>query len=98
MNDSVETLESDPRAARALLLMAVPFVWLVVPWSVPGDIYSQSPCYWCGDPYAGTTDHLTPRSRGGTDDRSNLVNACHSCNARKGAKTEDEYRRWLATR
>lgn len=66
--------------------------------SVQDDFGRQPPCYWCGDTYASTVDHLTPRSRGGTDDKSNLVMACHSCNARKGAKTADEYRAWLAGR
>ena len=60
--------------------------------------FMQTVCYWCGDPYANTRDHLTPTSRGGSDDTSNIVLACHSCNARKGAKTEDEFRAWLATR
>ena len=32
---------------------------------------------------ATTTDHLIPKSRGGTDDPSNLVAACHACNSGK---------------
>lgn len=39
-------------------------------------------CVYCGDP-ATTTDHLTPRAYGGTDDPSNLVPACGPCNSRK---------------
>jgi 5-methylcytosine-specific restriction endonuclease McrA len=31
-----------------------------------------------------SVDHIKPRSAGGTDDDSNLVLACHSCNLYKG--------------
>lgn len=40
-------------------------------------------CYWCGGP-ADTTDHLVPKSCGGTDDPTNLVASCRTCNGRKG--------------
>ncbi|MBU1319406.1 MAG: HNH endonuclease [candidate division Zixibacteria bacterium] len=30
-------------------------------------------------------DHVVPKSKGGTDDPSNLVVACHSCNLFKGS-------------
>lgn len=36
-------------------------------------------------------EHLTPRSRGGTDDPSNIVLSCAECNARKGTKTYAEF-------
>jgi 5-methylcytosine-specific restriction endonuclease McrA len=39
-------------------------------------------CSYCGG-VADTTDHVIPRSRGGTDDDSNLVAACRPCNSRK---------------
>ena len=40
-------------------------------------------CVYCGD--AGTTfDHLTPKSRGGSDLKTNMVCACLSCNSRRG--------------
>ena len=42
-----------------------------------------------------TTDHRTPKSRGGGDGIDNIVLACNACNAQKGARTEDEYRLWL---
>ena len=40
-------------------------------------------------------DHVVPRSRGGTDEMSNLVLACSPCNSSKGAKNVDE---WLEAR
>lgn len=57
---------------------------------------------WCRDlhecQYCGardkplTIDHVIPESRGGTDDDSNLVTACKSCNSSKGTKTLEEWR------
>jgi 5-methylcytosine-specific restriction endonuclease McrA len=49
-------------------------------------------CVYCerdmraDDPYNVTLDHLTPRSAGGSDDASNLVTACRSCNSKRGAR------------
>jgi 5-methylcytosine-specific restriction endonuclease McrA len=47
-------------------------------------------CFYCGDP-ATTVDHLRPVSRGGTDDKSNLVAACSDCNGSKGDRTPAEF-------
>ncbi len=41
-------------------------------------------CHYCGRE-GHEVDHLIPIARGGTDDPANLVAACRSCNARKGA-------------
>lgn len=54
-------------------------------------------CYYCGADLRApgveaTLDHRVPRSRGGTDVRSNLVPACRECNAAKGCLTVEEYR------
>lgn len=38
-----------------------------------------------------TLDHIVPQSRGGTDDLPNLVCACRSCNARKGARPIQQF-------
>ena len=35
-----------------------------------------------------TTDHITPKSRGGSDELDNLCAACVFCNGRKYAKIE----------
>lgn len=37
------------------------------------------------------TDHVIPKSRGGTDRITNLVIACRTCNLDKGARTAEEY-------
>lgn len=52
-------------------------------------------CVYSGDT-AGPfhMDHLWPVSKGGTDDTSNIVTACASCNLSKGAKT---LREWMLT-
>jgi 5-methylcytosine-specific restriction endonuclease McrA len=39
-----------------------------------------------------TLDHVLPVSRGGRNQRANLVAACLGCNQSKGALTADEFR------
>ena len=39
-----------------------------------------------------TADHVVPRSDGGTDDLSNLVLACWTCNSRKGTTDYELFR------
>lgn len=50
-------------------------------------------CYYChakvGDKYH--VDHVVPLSRGGSDDPSNLVIACPTCNLRKHDKLPSEW-------
>ncbi|MBB4287503.1 HNH endonuclease [Roseospira goensis] len=41
-------------------------------------------CRMCGKP-AAHLDHILPKSRGGTDDPSNLQPLCHKCHNRKTA-------------
>lgn len=38
-----------------------------------------------------TVDHIIPVSRGGTDDLSNLVGCCKSCNSSKHARDYDDF-------
>lgn len=47
------------------------------------------PCYFCGG-RSETIDHLIARAKGGTNDASNLVSACVTCNSMKGDKSYDE--------
>lgn len=50
-------------------------------------------CAYCEVPLFGVyhVDHMTPLSRGGSNDWSNLAITCPSCNLRKNAKTTEEY-------
>ena len=63
-------------------------------------------CWFCGvemeppgtAPRSISRDHLTPRSRGGTNDTSNVVKACRKCNGDKGGLTLEEYRAVISLR
>ena len=43
-------------------------------------------CSYCRCQRATTLDHIKPRSKGGSNLRSNLVPACQSCNHSKGSE------------
>jgi 5-methylcytosine-specific restriction endonuclease McrA len=46
-------------------------------------------CMYCGERFMSkdlTRDHVTPLSRGGTDDWPNVVTACRRCNNHKGGR------------
>ena len=47
-------------------------------------------CVRCGSDSDLTIDHITPRSRGGSDEESNLQTMCRSCNSAKGARPLEE--------
>jgi 5-methylcytosine-specific restriction endonuclease McrA len=52
-------------------------------------------CYYCGvrlDPSNHTVDHIIPRAKGGTDDPSNVVGCCRSCNFSKKDMSVEEWR------
>ena len=69
-------------------------------------------CAYCGcEPEKITLDHVTPKAKGGTTDRANLVPACAECNVSKNhcdvwawyhaqpfhtAAREERIRSWLA--
>lgn len=56
----------------------------------------QFACRYCGEiTLDAVADHVIPLSGGGSDEMSNLVCACHVCNASKGAKGLAQ---WLAGR
>lgn len=48
-------------------------------------------CFYCGEGRPLTIDHDIPLSRGGTDDISNILPSCRSCNSRKNKKTAVEF-------
>ncbi len=52
----------------------------------------QRTCAYCGKRDVPLEiEHLTPRSRGGSDRVSNLTLACHECNQAKGTQTAAEF-------
>ena len=58
-------------------------------------------CYFCGDTISMRSkdngmhvDHYNSIRHGGTDDISNLVLTCASCNLKKGAMHGDDYERY----
>lgn len=55
-------------------------------------------CVYCGSEEDLTIDHIIPKSRGGSNDISNLAAACHRCNCEKGAKPVDEFMSQLKDR
>lgn len=57
----------------------------------------QGKCYYCLAPFGNDyhVDHLTPVSRGGSSDASNLACTCQKCNLQKNSKTVREYIDWL---
>lgn len=50
-------------------------------------------CAYCDTPLFGNhhVDHMTPLSRGGSNDWSNLAVTCPSCNLSKGTMTTEEF-------
>ena len=56
-------------------------------------------CMYCGGRRKTQNfeiDHIHPVSRGGSNEESNLQALCGPCNARKGAATDEEFRRRYA--
>ena len=54
----------------------------------------KKPCAYCGrklKPRQQTRDHVIPVSRGGSNDPSNIVIACESCNNFKDNRTPQEW-------
>jgi 5-methylcytosine-specific restriction endonuclease McrA len=54
-------------------------------------------CAHCGKRKAATKDHVIPRSKGGTDDISNILPSCRRCNCslKRSLMPNDE---WYADR
>lgn len=57
------------------------------------EVLLSGDCAYCGG-IPTQVDHVLPRSRGGTDDRANLVPACKGCNMEKLDFTPEEYREY----
>ena len=60
----------------------------------PAEKFSHKCCY-CGRPQGNgirfEVEHMTPKSRGGSDRITNLGWSCHDCNEKKGAMTCEEF-------
>lgn len=54
-------------------------------------------CAYCGDDLRGrsprevTLDHILPHSKGGSNESSNLVTACHACNCSRGNQDLEDF-------
>lgn len=58
-------------------------------------------CYFCKNQITIDSieiDHLTPISRGGTNEYSNLAGCCAGCNKAKATRTEAEFIEWRRER
>ena len=68
--------------------------WLQFVRSILFKVREQ--CEYCGRRLTwaeSTLDHLVPRSKGGTNDASNLFLACRRCNSAKGNLDPERYYR-----
>ena len=56
-------------------------------------IYSKFPvCPYCNTSKSDTLDHVVPLSKGGSNDISNVIAVCRSCNSKKKDKSLIEFR------
>jgi CRISPR/Cas system Type II protein with McrA/HNH and RuvC-like nuclease domain len=55
-------------------------------------------CVYCGTKKELTIDHVIPKSRGGTNEWTNLVTCCSKCNLKKGNKTPEEARMTMSSK
>lgn len=49
-------------------------------------------CHYCGIKRPLTADHIIPRIYGGSDEASNLVPACRTCNTSRGKKPYEDFK------
>ena len=55
-------------------------------------------CWYCGDVLtrrSASIDHMTPKSRGGSDEAANKCTSCKACNNEKDDKDVESYRYFL---
>jgi len=68
-------------------------------WAVEKARILLEGCFYCGAPSSVReiqTDHVIPKSRGGTDHNRNLVAACRPCNSAKYDRTYEGFRAEMA--
>jgi 5-methylcytosine-specific restriction endonuclease McrA len=61
---------------------------------IPPDFQLSDRCFNCGSTENLTLEHLTPVSKGGSNDLSNLATLCRTCNSSKGSKTIEEFTKY----
>lgn len=71
---------------------------MAVSKSVRASVFERSNgvCSYCGislDPRKWCADHVIPVKKGGSSELANLAAACVTCNAQKGSKSADVFRR-----
>lgn len=86
----VEKLASEPNDGPFFYSLATGLTWFAPLDRLALEVLERDKCrcYYCGV-VAFAIDHVVPRSRGGQDQRSNLVTTCKSCNSTKGAAPLD---------
>lgn len=45
-----------------------------------------------------TLDHIIPKCKGGKSDRYNIVICCHSCNAKKGTMSAQDFKNTITSK
>lgn len=69
-----------------------------VPAPIRANVLLADSCFYCGDVLlVREVEHRVPLSRGGTNDRANLVAGCVSCNSQKRAMLVSEWRVYRTT-
>lgn len=61
---------------------------------------NEGQCTFCHDPlnYKNVTaDHRHPKSKGGLNQKTNIVAACEPCNKAKGSMSEAKFRKLIKT-
>lgn len=77
---------------RQYALSAGRHAWMAVRRTLAPLVYERDgyACQYCGAADDLTIDHVRPLSRGGSNEMSNLLTACRSCNCSKGSAFEDD--------
>lgn len=94
-NRWAETRRSAAHRRRARLLDSSSVGVTATQWQQICAAYSNA-CAYCKRPCKLERDHFVPIARGGRDEPGNVVPACRSCNASKGAKLFEEWDRRAA--
>lgn len=87
-----QAYDAKKRASRLAAIKAGGSSLTAGEWREIKNLYDHC-CAYCFGAYDGLTiDHVVPLSRGGLHHRGNILPACRSCNASKGAKPLEDWR------